>query len=135
MPTTLTTRAISDLSIIMKKPRLTRWELLLRGLDRKRSLDSLTWTSIAPLSGPRWRAAAFNIMQRLWVVGGYHADGTLADIEVFDPATRQFTTYPLPTRGALVRHLDIDESNGDLWAAYGASPGVPSKVARLRLRG
>jgi len=26
------------------------------------------------------------------------------------------------------------ERNGDVWAAYGASPGIPSKVARIRVR-
>jgi streptogramin lyase len=49
----------------------------------------------------------------------------------FDPRTAQFTTYDLPTRGALVRHLDIDPRTGAVWAAYGASPGVPARVARI----
>lgn len=53
----------------------------------------------------------------------------------FDPATRRFDTFPLPTRGAMIRHMAIDPRNGDVWAAYGASPGIPSKVARLRVRG
>jgi virginiamycin B lyase len=50
----------------------------------------------------------------------------------FDPAQERFTLYPTPTRGALIRHIDIDEARGDVWAAYGASPGIPSKIARLR---
>ena len=49
----------------------------------------------------------------------------------FDPRTEQFTTYALPTRGALVRHLDIDERTGAVWVAYGASPGVAARVARI----
>ena len=49
----------------------------------------------------------------------------------FDPSSREFTAYPLPTRGALVRHLVI-ASNGDVWLAYGASPGGRARVARLR---
>jgi virginiamycin B lyase len=53
-------------------------------------------------------------------------------IASFDPAEERFTIYPLPTRGALIRHIDIDEIRGEVWMAYGASPGVPSKVARLR---
>jgi len=52
----------------------------------------------------------------------------------FDPATRRFDTFPLPTRGAMIRHMAIDPRNGDVWAAYGASPGIASKIARLRLR-
>ncbi len=50
----------------------------------------------------------------------------------FDPAAGAFTAYPLPTRGALVRHIDVDEQTGDLWAAYGASPGIPGKVLRIQ---
>jgi virginiamycin B lyase len=63
----------------------------------------------------------------VWIATG-SADAVLR----FDPATRSFDTFPLPTRGALIRHMDIDERNGDVWLAYGASPGIPSKVARLR---
>jgi streptogramin lyase len=66
---------------------------------------------------------------RVWI-----GTGAADMVFLFDPSTRRFRAYPLPTRGAMVRHLDIDPRNGDLWAAYGASPGVPSKVARLRLR-
>jgi len=51
----------------------------------------------------------------------------------FDPGTERFTVYPLPTRGVLIRHIDVDD-NGDVWAAYSASPGIPGKVLRLRPR-
>jgi hypothetical protein len=27
----------------------------------------------------------------------------------------------------------VDARNGDVWAAYGASPGVPPKIVRLRV--
>ena len=40
-------------------------------------------------------------------------------------------TIPLPTRGALVRQIAIDGRTGALWVAYGASPGIPPKIARL----
>ena len=49
----------------------------------------------------------------------------------FTPATRRFQIYPLATSGALVRHMDIAD-NGDVWLAYGASPGGIARVARLR---
>jgi streptogramin lyase len=53
----------------------------------------------------------------------------------FDRATRSWETITLPSRGALVRHLDIDARTGDLWVAYGASPGtIPARVARVRAR-
>ena len=47
--------------------------------------------------------------------------------------TRGFTKYPLPTRGALVRHIAIGP-DGSVWAAYGASPGIPNRIARLQVR-
>ena len=65
---------------------------------------------------------------RVWI-----ATGAADAVFVFDPRTERFTTVPLPTRGALVRHIDVDPRTGDLWAAYGASPGIPPKIARIRL--
>lgn len=64
----------------------------------------------------------------LWI-GTSAADALLS----FDPRTRAFTTYPLPSTGALVRHLAIDPHTHDVWAAYGASPGIPARIARLRI--
>lgn len=64
---------------------------------------------------------------RVWV-GTATADAAFA----FDPTTEEFTLYPLPSRGALVRHMDIDERTGDVWLAYGAAPGIPARIARVR---
>jgi streptogramin lyase len=50
----------------------------------------------------------------------------------YEPARKRFTNYELSATGALVRHMAIDERTGDVWLAYGASPGIPSRVARLR---
>ncbi|HEX2187492.1 MAG TPA: hypothetical protein VHG51_01280 [Longimicrobiaceae bacterium] len=50
----------------------------------------------------------------------------------FDPRTRAFTAYPLPSRGALVRHVAIDPRTREVWVAYGASPGIPARIARIR---
>jgi streptogramin lyase len=52
----------------------------------------------------------------------------------YDPATGRFDTIPLPGRGALVRHLAVDPRNGAVWLAYGASPGIPAKIARVMVR-
>jgi hypothetical protein len=53
----------------------------------------------------------------------------------FNLGTRRFETIPLPSRGALVRHMDIDPRTGDVWVAYGASPGqIPATVARVQSR-
>ncbi|HEX6694697.1 MAG TPA: hypothetical protein VF035_08385 [Longimicrobiales bacterium] len=64
----------------------------------------------------------------IWIGTGA-ADAVLA----FRPASAAFDVYPLPTAGALVRHIAIDPHTRDVWAAYGASPGIPPKIARLRL--
>jgi streptogramin lyase len=49
----------------------------------------------------------------------------------YHPGTRRFDTFPLPSRGALVRHLAVDSRSGAVWLAYGASPGIPARVARV----
>jgi len=48
--------------------------------------------------------------------------------------TCRFAVYPLPSRGALIRHIAIDPRTHDVWLAYGASPGIPARIARLSLR-
>ena len=54
----------------------------------------------------------------------------------FDPGTGRFTSYPLPSRGALVRHLAIDPRTHEVWVAYGASPGpLGARIARVRPAG
>ncbi len=50
----------------------------------------------------------------------------------YDPETDRFETFML-SRGAVVRHLAIDPRNGDVWLAYGESPGkAPARIARFR---
>ena len=70
-----------------------------------------------------------NARRRLWI-------GTGAADVIFemDPVRETFITHPLPTPGAMVRHLAIDAHTGDLWIAYGASPGIPARIARLKIR-
>lgn len=51
----------------------------------------------------------------------------------YDPVADSFETIPLPTRGAVVRHMAIDPRSGDVWLAYGESPGkAPARIARFR---
>jgi streptogramin lyase len=52
----------------------------------------------------------------------------------FDPRTERLTVYELPIKGALVRHLSIDPRTHHVWAASGASPGIPARVARITPR-
>ncbi len=49
----------------------------------------------------------------------------------FTPADGSMDTYLLPSRGALVRHMAVDSRDGSVWLAYGASPGIASRVARV----
>jgi streptogramin lyase len=54
------------------------------------------------------------------------------DLLAFDPATERFTLYRL-ARGAMVRHMAFDPRSNDVWLAYGESPGMPARVARLQV--
>ena len=63
--------------------------------------------------------------------------GTNASDEVysFDTRSNRFRIFPLPSAGAVIRHMVIDPRTGDVWLAYGASPGIPARIARLRPQG
>ena len=65
----------------------------------------------------------------VWV-GTSAADVVLS----FDPRSQLFAVYELPSKGALVRHLAIDPRTHDVWIAYGASPGIAARVARITPR-
>jgi virginiamycin B lyase len=49
----------------------------------------------------------------------------------YRPGARRFDSFELPSRGALVRHLAVDPNSGAVWLAYGASPGIPARIARV----
>jgi sugar lactone lactonase YvrE len=80
-----------------------------------------------PNSAP-YIARVDNVRQRVWIGTGA---GDVAFM--YDLRTKRFSTYDLPVTGALVRHMSID-TNGDVWLAYGASPGIPARIARLRIK-
>jgi streptogramin lyase len=69
-----------------------------------------------------------NARGRVWIGTGA---GDVAFM--YDLRAKRFSTFHLPAAGALVRHMSIDARNGDVWLAYGASPGIPARVARLRV--
>jgi virginiamycin B lyase len=62
----------------------------------------------------------------IWI-GTSAADALLR----YEPRSGKFETFPLPSRGAVVRHLAVDPRSGAVWLAYGASPGIPARVARV----
>ena len=51
-----------------------------------------TWTTKAPMSVPRDRAAAVALDGKVYVIGGTNSSGALASMEVYDPATNTWTT-------------------------------------------
>jgi len=51
-----------------------------------------TWTTKAPMSIPRDRAAAVALDGKVYVIGGTNSSGALASMEVYDPATNTWTT-------------------------------------------
>jgi virginiamycin B lyase len=50
----------------------------------------------------------------------------------YRPDRRRFDAYPLPSHGALVRHIAVDPKSGAVWLAYGASPGIAARIARVQ---
>jgi virginiamycin B lyase len=67
--------------------------------------------------------------------GGIWIGTAAADVLLrYDPRSRRFDTVPLPSRGALVRHMAVDPKRGAVWLAYGASPGIPARVARVLVK-
>jgi hypothetical protein len=106
------------LSALGRKRRLTQWERMLLGRDIiLYALGDLTWMATTQMSLPRWGGAAYVLQNQLWVVGGYHQDGSIADIEVFDPATRLWTTIPYPF--TYFGQAFVTTSNGLLYAISG----------------
>ena len=52
----------------------------------------------------------------------------------FDPTTEAFDMFPVPMKGAIIRHLDVDERTGDVWGSYGAFPSRDrNRVVRLQV--
>lgn len=51
----------------------------------------------------------------------------------FDMATETFTEYRLPTPLAMIRHMAVDETTGDVWFSYHHVPSVNQYIVRLRV--
>ena len=65
----------------------------------------------------------------VWVATG-GADAVLR----FFPETEHFVVHPLPTRSALIRHMELDPKREAAWVAYGNSPAVAPKIARIEIQ-
>jgi virginiamycin B lyase len=67
-----------------------------------------------------------NARNRIWIGTG------AADVVFeFDPVKQTFRTHALPSEGAMIRHMAIHPGTGDVWLAYGASPGIAARIARI----
>ena len=89
------------------------------------------WRRLAPVPTERTEVAAAAVGRRIWVLGGYAADGaTLATAEVYDTVTGTWTRGPdLPVA---VNHAMAATLDGVLYVAGGNDGHVPSdQVARL----
>jgi len=117
MPPKPISKRLSSIAKISGKRRLSQWERVLLGQDITYALSDLTWTITTPMSRPRWRGNAFALLQQLWVVGGYHEDGSVADIEVFDPSTSLWSSIPYPF--SYFGQAFVSTSNGLLYAVGG----------------
>ncbi len=54
-------------------------------------------------------------------------------IACIDARSGKIVEYALTTPDAFIRHLDVDQESGDVYAAYSHSPGLHPKVVRLRV--
>jgi len=118
MPIDPIRKRLGSLSTLGRKRRLTQWERLLLGKDIiTYALGDLTWTATTQMSLPRWGGTALVLQNKLWLVGGYHQDGTIADIEVFDTTTHLWTTIPYPF--TYFGQAFVTTNNGLLYAIGG----------------
>ncbi|MBK7425168.1 MAG: hypothetical protein IPJ48_19995 [Propionivibrio sp.] len=118
MPIDPIRKRLGSIAKISGKRRLTAWERLLLGKDViTYALGDLTWMATPQMSWPRWGVDAFVLQNKIWVVGGYHQDGSIADIEVFDTATRLWTSIPYPF--TYFGQAFVTTSNGLLYAIGG----------------
>jgi N-acetylneuraminic acid mutarotase len=111
----------NNLSLTPQKPFiwLSNWLKKLRKLIFKSLPGDLTWTTKSPLNRPRWGLTAFTINQKIWVVGGLYEDGSIADIEVYDPATNAWTIIPNPFSSYGQAFVAVD--NNKIYAVGGLS--------------
>ncbi len=48
----------------------------------------------------------------------------------FDPKTEKFETFTIPTGGATVRHIAVDQARGRIWLALSGT----GRIGRIDLR-
>lgn len=80
------------------------------------------WVAPDPPPGPY--GIALGTDGRVW----FHAAGSNFMI-AFDPLAAAFATVPIPTGGAIVRHMVADLARGDLWLALSGT----GRIGRIRL--
>lgn len=77
--------------------RLPRWRDIIYGGGRGGGVSA--WSAGPALTQPRWQLQGLAVGGKLWAIGGYYDSGCSADVEIFDPATRNWTVLANPFSG------------------------------------
>lgn len=98
------------------------------------AVTGLAWHTVAPMTVPRTEVAATAAGQRIYVIGGFIADGgTVATVEVLDTATGQWARGPdLPLA---VNHAMSATVGGNVYVFGGWRADKQASAAAFRLDG
>lgn len=98
------------------------------------AVTGVAWRTVTPMTVPRTEVAATAAGQRIYVIGGFIADGgTVATVEVLDTATGQWTRGPdLPLA---VNHAMSATVGGNVYVFGGWRADKQASAAAFRLDG
>jgi non-specific serine/threonine protein kinase len=98
------------------------------------TVAGMTWHTVAPMTLPRTEVAATAAGQRIYVIGGFVADGaTVATVEVLDTTTGRWTRGPdLPLA---VNHAMAATVDGNVYVFGGWRTDKQASAAAFRLDG
>ncbi|MBI3732637.1 MAG: hypothetical protein HY259_04155 [Chloroflexi bacterium] len=94
------------------------------------------WSSLPPLPTARYALQSLVVNGKIWAMGGRNADGPTDMIEVFDPATRQWSPggklpTPLAGFGAALADDGLHIVKYDLHYRYNFQSGLWSKLPAM----
>lgn len=92
-----------------------------------RSTTTQQWIELAPMNEPRQEVAVAELGGRIYVIGGFRADGSTSHtVEVYDPATDSWSfAAPLPLA---LNHATAATVNGRAYVVGGHPPSGPAAV-------
>lgn len=96
--------------------------------------SALSWRTLAPAPSERTEVAAAAVGTRIYVIGGYRADGgTVSTVEILDTATGRWERGPdLPVA---VNHAMAAAAGGTVYLFGGFQEGGDASAAAYRLDG